>query len=340
MEQRTCPWCSGPVTRAGKRGPQPTYCSPLCKSRAAMSRMVTDGRYREQLAESSARKAAERAANARPCPYCGTLMTNPRRRQCGSADCERRFNNEHTATWLQAYKAETGQHYRYKYEHQHVCEACGKTWTSREPVTRFCSGICANSMRKYVKSCEACGAEWTADSLNARFCSARCRGVRAAETVAAARSQVVLHEGPRYSRYQRATALLAKARPSPPLRKRWYAGRCAECGVWFVHDQPATQTCTLRCSKRAAKFRRRAVERGAFVAPVSRIAVYERDSWTCQLCGGPVDRNATAPSPLAPSIDHIIALANGGTHEPANVQCAHFLCNSLKGAGDRLPVAV
>jgi hypothetical protein len=32
-------------------------------------------------------------------------------------------------------------------------------------------------------------------------------------------------------------------------------------------------------------------------------------------------------------MDHVIPLAKGGTHEPANVRCAHFLCNALKGDG-------
>jgi 5-methylcytosine-specific restriction endonuclease McrA len=41
------------------------------------------------------------------------------------------------------------------------------------------------------------------------------------------------------------------------------------------------------------------------------------------------------PEPLAPTIDHIIALANGGTHEPTNVQCAHFICNATKGAREQ-----
>jgi len=34
--------------------------------------------------------------------------------------------------------------------------------------------------------------------------------------------------------------------------------------------------------------------------------------------------------PMSLSIDHIIPLANGGTHEPKNVQIAHFICNSIK----------
>lgn len=38
------------------------------------------------------------------------------------------------------------------------------------------------------------------------------------------------------------------------------------------------------------------------------------------------------PDRLAPTLDHIIPLAAGGTHEPSNCQCAHFSCNSAKGA--------
>ena len=32
----------------------------------------------------------------------------------------------------------------------------------------------------------------------------------------------------------------------------------------------------------------------------------------------------------SPTVDHIIALKNGGTHTWDNVQCAHAICNSNK----------
>jgi len=43
-----------------------------------------------------------------------------------------------------------------------------------------------------------------------------------------------------------------------------------------------------------------------------------------------VMRGAVVPHPLAPTIDHVVPLAAGGLHEPANVQLAHFLCNARK----------
>jgi 5-methylcytosine-specific restriction endonuclease McrA len=51
----------------------------------------------------------------------------------------------------------------------------------------------------------------------------------------------------------------------------------------------------------------------------------------CRLCGDPMMMGQAVPHPKAPTIDHVIPLAKGGTHEPANVQAAHFLCNSIKG---------
>lgn len=72
---------------------------------------------------------------------------------------------------------------------------------------------------------------------------------------------------------------------------------------------------------------------------VWRSRIFERDGWRCQLCRLKVDRRRVVPHPKAPTLDHIIPLAKGGTHEPANVQLACFRCNCLKGdraASDQL----
>lgn len=122
---------------------------------------------------------------------------------------------------------------------------------------------------------------------------------------------------------------------------RWVMGWCRRCAEAFViadNRMPAGY-CSLRCQRRDSKDRRRARKRAAYVAPVSRRKVFERDGWRCGLCGKAVLRTAVAPHPRAPVIDHVIPLARGGTHEPANVQTAHFLCNSIKsdrGGGEQL----
>lgn len=69
---------------------------------------------------------------------------------------------------------------------------------------------------------------------------------------------------------------------------------------------------------------------GAPLTPGRRHAIYVRDNWTCQICGDPVNRAAQVPELDAPVIDHVVALAAGGSHGPDNWATAHFYCNSVK----------
>ncbi len=69
----------------------------------------------------------------------------------------------------------------------------------------------------------------------------------------------------------------------------------------------------------------RARKRGAFVEIVKPLVVFERDGWRCHLCGRKTTRRTA-------SIDHIVPLSKGGTHEYANCQTAHLKCNMSKGA--------
>ena len=39
------------------------------------------------------------------------------------------------------------------------------------------------------------------------------------------------------------------------------------------------------------------------------------------------------PHPRAPTVDHVVPIAEGGDDTRANVQLAHFLCNSTKSNG-------
>lgn len=59
--------------------------------------------------------------------------------------------------------------------------------------------------------------------------------------------------------------------------------------------------------------------------------IYVRDGWICQLCGDPIDRRLLWPDPLSKSIDHRVALKNGGDHSLANCWAAHLVCNLRKG---------
>lgn len=141
-------------------------------------------------------------------------------------------------------------------------------------------------------------------------------------------------------------ALKEDARRSPRKVAVYGPIPCRECQLVFVPIAGAQRWCSRICRvigtrrqdwtaegrrrKADRRARRKALKRGAYVARVYRRTTFERDGWICQLCGGAVDRAATVPSPLAATIDHVVPLAKGGTHEPGNVQCAHFICNSIK----------
>lgn len=64
-----------------------------------------------------------------------------------------------------------------------------------------------------------------------------------------------------------------------------------------------------------------------------------RGNPTCYICGKPIDTSqplylptpdGRRLNPQAPSADHVQALANGGTHDRANLRPAHLGCNMAK----------
>ena len=95
--------------------------------------------------------------------------------------------------------------------------------------------------------------------------------------------------------------------------------------------QSATlEPATLRQHKRDYAKRYQARKRGVLIERFTSLEVYERDGWMCGICGRPVDKTLRHPHHMAASIDHVLPLACGGAHTRANVQCAHWICNSRK----------
>jgi hypothetical protein len=158
--------------------------------------------------------------------------------------------------------------------------------------------------------CASCGVTFMPTSCVQKYCKPECPT-----------------EQWKASRFRQCDACGKEYAPSNPMgrMRTWCSDECQQ-----ELERRKRQTEAYKEAARRHKDRRRARKRNAYVAPVSRKMIYERDKWICQLCGGKVHKNRMVPHPKAPVLDHVIPLACGGTHEPANVQLAHFLCNSIK----------
>lgn len=293
-----CVQCDRPFSRS-KHGPPRIYCSAACRSKAARQRARdgTDATYSPVEASDC---QPPKAMTPGHCPYCGDLMSHPRRKQCGEPECKRLWNRDRNREFQRRYKDEHGTWYTTKATYIGTCLTCGQDWKSRNARTRYCSNACQAAH------------EYGSDRRP------KSKAVR---------------------RRAQARAKLAKARTGTSGSAAFIAGSCGSCGTPIVSRRLDARWCSIECKRRQKAARRRARERGAFVEEVSPHKIFERDRWRCQLCRRKVKKDAVPPHPLAPVLDHIIPLATDGTHEPTNVQCAHFLCNSAKrefGGGEQL----
>jgi hypothetical protein len=224
---------------------------------------------------------------------------------------------------------------------ERTCLVCGAAFVPRAVTTKYCSKACGN--RAFHLRRVADGRK--AEQRRKHAAKDRRKAVERGTLWRSANSQRVRdtdrlrrrRNGVRSARWRSAEAKLRRSLRSNGGKTVLVQGQCARCGDQFTSRCPAgtsAKFCSDRCrgkgSRSDTRRARRARERAAFVAPVVSVEIFTRDRWICGICAEPVDPALEYPNLRSASLDHVIPLAAGGTHEPDNCQCAHFICNSLK----------
>lgn len=149
----------------------------------------------------------------------------------------------------------------------------------------------------------------------------------------ACRLKYVRRTRPDYAeRSSRQTAERQRIRRAKELANRPLVS-CPWCGEQFKATHLRQKYCCPEHSRKHEhrKYRQR---HGRFaVTEAERMAIYERDNWTCQLCGNPVDKDLHYLDSLAATLDHIVRQSEMliPDHSPENLRLAHRGCNAKRG---------
>jgi len=215
------------------------------------------------------------------------------------------------------YREERGPNgYRTKEERENrekiICDICGDIFTPTHKHYRYCSNICSDEAikrskikelenarklrKKIMRYCKYCGCKFNpAVTGRKKYCS------------------------------NKHYFLDKYGREEPHEREKI----CEWCGRPFKTRISKARACPYH-AKKLAKWERKLRLRAVVHIPYSRWEIFQRDHFTCHICGNPIDMNAVAPTPYSPSLDHVIPIDHGGADADYNVKAAHFICNSKK----------
>lgn len=153
--------------------------------------------------------------------------------------------------------------------------------------------------KSWIKQCRLCGKDFETGRLNKRFCSDECS-----------------------MRYNK-----------PLVEPRKIT--CVICGKDFYSKASKVMTCSDHCRRqRTTQLRNRRYRHlqkiGKFDESVTLENVFKKYNGICQICGKALSFDASVTGDEYPSVDHIIPLSKGGTHEWDNVQLLCRKCNYIK----------
>ena len=246
-------------------------------------------------------------------------------------------------------------------EYRKNCAACGSFFVTQNERQTCCSSECGLQLGRQKKyyTCQYCGEPfWKPNAFRLKYCSEECQ--KAARRDATIKRHESLPPVPVSRTYMRVCLWCGRKFKATRIntfccsaecdyedrkrkkREQWaleyqpQVFTCRECGELVETECGHTRSefCSDECSEkyfnRTYRLRRQDQIVAAYRAPVSFRRIYARDKGICQICGLPVPYDKSPEKLWAATIDHIIPLSKGGTHEPNNCQLSHRLCNSIK----------
>ena len=243
------------------------------------------------------------------------------------------------------------------------CQQCGKLMVGLRTASKqtTCSRACAAraglirrglDVHPFIE-CAHCRKEFKRSLSNGqftRFCSNKCKAQFRSEQIRSRATYVVTTYHAACpccgARSSSRTRVLVPELCHACVRAEYLTKKaqctCPDCGAAFARrsifgrDQPKCDSCAEANSKRRgriAKAKRRRLIEGKAAHNIDPIKVFERDGWRCHICKAKtIKAKRGTYHDRAPELDHIITLADGGTHTWGNVACACRKCNGAKSA--------
>lgn len=121
---------------------------------------------------------------------------------------------------------------------------------------------------------------------------------------------------------------------------------CRACGrqvrrndLRGTRDNDICAMCSRDASIHASRAQRRALAPKSRKNKTFRMAIYNRDNWTCYLCGVTVEA-CKEYKPTQATLDHVTPLSKGGLDTEENCKTCCQACNSRKGGRTHKPGAM
>ena len=286
------------------------------------------------------------------CGWCRGPLTPPQRKWC-SDTCRAKFNYHRDveasrARWRESYRSPA-----FEPVAEFMCAGCGIRCVPGENVglraDKFCSAKCRKTLHRQEnrERYRTLNAAWA--KKHPKHPKQPPIATRLAWVVCCACDNAVVIN-PRVGRPLGGWRKDAKRWHCPSCPwwhdnqpNSWTMGRCRRCGDNWVHRDARGDAayCSSRCANADVKDARRLLVPD--LSRPRRYAVFERDEWRCQLCGDMTRKDQARLLggkdylPNAPTIDHIVPVSKGGTNDEANLQTAHWSCNSAKSDGTYSP---